>query len=107
MTYTLNNLIKDLKEQNQDLPIILSHEEYPQCFKTLYINQLHLEITSHNMQSVGEFLKLAEQFSDLEKEVSNKSIHLQKIFDNKVFRFYVSGLEEHYGNVYIKLEDID
>lgn len=102
MTYTLANLIEDLKKQNQDLPVILSQDEYPQCFKTLYVNQLHLQIADKDMQTVAQFLELSKMFPE-----KYKQIHLQKVIDNHLYRFYVSGIEEHYGSVYIVLEELD
>ena len=100
MTYTLNNLIDDLEKQNQDLPVVISTSEHPFCFKTLYIDQIHLEITKNNTQSVKNFLILTKDFP-----VKDKQINIQKVLENHLFKFYLTGIREIEGKVYLMLDD--
>lgn len=110
MKYTLNQFMADLRNINQDLPIILSQDESPQLFQSLYIDQVHLIIKEGIDTKVGDLLALAEYFVQVQKEndkVCDERIFVTKIIDGEIFSMVVNGVSELYGNVYLVLDEED
>lgn len=112
MKYTLANLIQNLKHIQQDLPIILTQSENPTIFQHKYQSKIYLEIESTaevKVKTVGELCYLAQQFARTrlpdEKDFLRKSVHVQRVENERPVDFIIGGLELVGDYVYLVLDE--
>ena len=108
MIYTLNNLISDLKEKQQDSPIIFSKQESPKNFEGIYINQVCL--TSSVLKTdVKQLKELAQAFILTQKAKDpdlDKEIYVIRSIGNRLVNYKVTGITDLiHGSYYIEINE--